>query len=149
MPKMWRVKCQVMVGYDKYLLWAQDCGCCVHFTCMSGWVGARSCRWTVYLRSTLNAQRTHPVHSHVAHIHALGVNLNAAALEVLLVEHVHLESRCKENDSGSENGSHRGGNRLYHSQTEGSKNRTGRRWAVQKEGEWSHCVDMTATSTVP
>ena len=44
-----------------------------------------------YLRPTLHAQGAHLVHAHVAHVHALSTDLNATALEVLLVEHEHLE----------------------------------------------------------
>lgn len=43
------------------------------------------------LRSTLNAQRTHAVHAHLTNIHALVADLDHATLEVLLVEHVHLQ----------------------------------------------------------
>lgn len=43
------------------------------------------------LRSTLDAQGAHTVHAHLTHIHALVADLDHATLEVLLVEHVHLE----------------------------------------------------------
>lgn len=43
------------------------------------------------LRSTFNTQGAHAVHAQLTHIHALVADLDHATLEVLLVEHVHLE----------------------------------------------------------
>ena len=57
---------------------------------------------TGYLRSALDTQGAHLVHSHVTHIHTLVGDLNAAALEVLLVKHTHLESRSKEKKERTE-----------------------------------------------
>lgn len=50
------------------------------------------CACTDYLRSALDAQWAHLVHSHVAHVHALIGDLNGAPLEVLLLEDDHLDS---------------------------------------------------------
>lgn len=50
-------------------------------------------RWEGYLRSAVDAQGAHPIHPNVRHVHALASDLNAAALEVLLVVHAHLGSR--------------------------------------------------------
>lgn len=79
-------------------LCSEECGYSV-FTCMCG-CGCAHATWTGYLRSAVDAQRAHPVHSHVTHIHTLGVDLNTAALEVLLVIHTHLDSWGKENKNG-------------------------------------------------
>ena len=53
------------------------------------------------LRSALDAQGAHAVHAHLTHIHALVADLDHATLEVLLVEHVHLErgNRCRQCES--------------------------------------------------
>lgn len=74
-------------------LCSEECGCWVHFACACGWVCTCGCGCTGYLRSTLDTQGAHLIHSHVAHIHALSANLNTVALEVLLVEHEHLHSQ--------------------------------------------------------
>lgn len=55
------------------------------------WVGVCGCKGTGYLRSTVNTQGAHSVHSHVAHIHTLAGDLDTTALEVLLVVHTHLD----------------------------------------------------------
>lgn len=43
------------------------------------------------LRSALDTQGANPFHAHLTHIHAFIADLDHATLEVLLVEHVHLE----------------------------------------------------------
>lgn len=48
------------------------------------------------LRATLDTKRADLVHAHLTHVHALGIDLDHAALEILLVKHVHLKHiyRC-------------------------------------------------------
>lgn len=70
----------------------------LHTLCVLLWVGVcvQLYVYTGYLRSAVDAQGAHPVHSHLTDIHTLGVDLNTTALEVLLVIHTHLESLGKE-----------------------------------------------------
>lgn len=67
-------------------------------------LGARTRRRTHsgYLRTTFDAQGANLVHPHVTDVHALGVDLDGAALEVLLLVHVHL--RSEENHESSVQG---------------------------------------------
>lgn len=54
---------------------------------------ACSIMYFCHLRPTVDAQGAHPVHAHVAHVHTLGIDLHAAALEVLLIVDAHLTDR--------------------------------------------------------
>ena len=59
----------------------------------------RACVCAGYLRSALDAQGTNPLNPQVDHVHALAGDLHGAALEALLVVHVHLvgaETRRRE-----------------------------------------------------
>lgn len=87
------MSCNGEVQLRNYLLCAQrSVGAgCISLARVGGCVRV-VCGCTGYLRSALDTQRAHLIHSHVAHVHALAVNLHAAALEVLLVVHTHLES---------------------------------------------------------
>lgn len=48
------------------------------------------CLLETNLRAALHTKRADPVHAHRANVHALSVDLDHAALEVLLVKYVHL-----------------------------------------------------------
>lgn len=54
------------------------------------WVYTSHSTQSEYLRPTVDTQGAHLVHAQVTHVHALGVDLNTAALEILLVINPHL-----------------------------------------------------------
>lgn len=73
----------------------EDRGCRVHYGVRAR-VGGHA---AAYLRTTFHAKGAHLVHPQVTDVDTLTGDLNSAALEVLLLEHVHLESR-RENVRG-------------------------------------------------
>lgn len=64
----------------------------------------RACVCAGYLRSALDAQGTNPLNPQVDHVHALAGDLHGAALEALLVVHVHLVGAEKRRREQSQTG---------------------------------------------
>ena len=95
---MWRGKCHIMRRYN----FAITCSV-LRGVWVLGAVWLLAGGWCIrsrgYLRATVDAQGANSVHSHVAHVHTLAVDLDAATLEVLLVVHAHLDCCGEENDS--------------------------------------------------
>jgi len=51
-------------------------------------------------RATLHAEGTHSIHAHFTHVHALVGDLDHAALEVLLIKHIHLNGNKEKRQLG-------------------------------------------------
>lgn len=69
----------------------EDCGCWLHYgvrTCVGG-------RTAGYLRTTIDTKGAYLVHPQVTDVNTLTGDLNRAALKVLVLIHVHLESKEK------------------------------------------------------
>lgn len=67
----------------------EDCGCWLHYGVRAR-VGGHAAG---YLRTTLDTKGAHLVHPQVTDVNTLTGDLNSAALEVLMLVHVHLESK--------------------------------------------------------